>query len=339
MYNSLLLRQVLESICGYNENIEKIRRTIMKVIEIKDLVKKYDDLIAVDNINLSIEKGEIYGLLGPNGAGKSTLISIISSLLKQTSGTVKVFGIDTRKNRTDIKRKIGIVPQTIAVYKNFTAYENVKFFGELYGLRKDKLNEAIDKALGFVGLEDVRNKKAEEFSGGMLRRLNIACALLHRPEIIIMDEPTVGIDPQSRNHILNAVKKLNSEGATVIYTTHYMEEVESICTKIAIIDKGKVIVEGTKDELKDMINDKRVLNVKVNDTEKINLQNIEKIKGVDRLKIKDNDITIQTVKEVNNLDQIIKSINDSNVKILDLGFKEITLENVFLSLTGRNLRD
>ena len=307
----------------------------MKVIEIKDLVKKYDDLIAVDNINLSIEKGEIYGLLGPNGAGKSTLISIISSLLKQTSGTVKVLGIDTRKSRVDIKRKIGIVPQTIAVYKNFTAYENVKFFGELYGLRKDKLNEAIDKALGFVGLEDVRNKKAEEFSGGMLRRLNIACALLHRPEIIIMDEPTVGIDPQSRNHILNAVKKLNSEGATVIYTTHYMEEVESICTKIAIIDKGKVIVEGTKDEL----NDKRVLNVKVNDTEKINLQNIEKIKGVDRLKIKDNDITIQTVKEVNNLDQIIKSINDSNVKILDLGFKEITLENVFLSLTGRNLRD
>ncbi len=339
MYNSLLLRQVLESICGYNENIEKIRRTIMKVIEIKDLVKKYDDLIAVDNINLSIEKGEIYGLLGPNGAGKSTLISIISSLLKQTSGTVKVFGIDTRKNRTDIKRKIGIVPQTIAVNKNFTAYENVKFFGELYGLRKDKLKEAIDKALDFVGLDDVRNKKAEEFSGGMLRRLNIACALLHRPEIIIMDEPTVGIDPQSRNHILNAVKKLNREGATVIYTTHYMEEVESICTKIAIIDKGKVIVEGTKDELKDMINDKRVLKVKVNDTEKINLQNIEKIKGVDRLKIKDNDLTIQTVKEVNNLDQIIKSLNDSNVKILDLGFKEITLENVFLSLTGRNLRD
>lgn len=311
----------------------------MKIIEIKDLVKKYGDLVAVDNINLSIEEGEIYGLLGPNGAGKSTLISVISSLLHPTSGNVKMLGKDIKKNSIEIKRHLGLVPQSIAVYKNFTAYENVKLFGQLYGLRGADLNEKVEEALRFVGLEDVKNKKAETYSGGMLRRLNIACAIVHDPKVIIMDEPTVGIDPQSRNHILSSVKKLNKKGTTVIYTTHYMEEAETICSKIAIIDKGKVIVEGSKEELKDMINDKKSLSVRIDDIYKLDLKEIEGIKGVSEILVKDNDITINTKKEINNLDIIIKAVNQSEAKILDLGYKEITLETVFLSLTGRSLRD
>lgn len=311
----------------------------MKVIEIKDLVKKYGDLVAVDNISLSIEEGEIYGLLGPNGAGKSTLISVLCSLLHPTSGSVKILGEDVKKNRKEVKRQLGLVPQSIAVYNNFTAYENVKLFGELYGLRGAELKASVERALEFVGLQDVKNKKAESYSGGMLRRLNIACAIVHEPKIIIMDEPTVGIDPQSRNHILAAVKKLNKKGTTVIYTTHYMEEVEAICSKIAIVDKGKVIVEGSKEELKDMINDKRSLSVKVDDRYKIDLKDIEGIKGVSEVLVKENEFTINTKKEINNLDLIIKSLNQSEVKILDLGYKEVTLETVFLSLTGRSLRD
>ncbi|MDU5107454.1 ABC transporter ATP-binding protein [Clostridium sp.] len=311
----------------------------MKVIEIKDLVKKYEDIIAVDNINLSIEEGEIYGILGPNGAGKSTTISLICSLLFPTSGEIKVFGEDIRKNLKGIKKYLGLVPQNIALYKDFTAYENVKFFGELYGLRGKKLNEAIDNALEFTGLLDVKKKKAEKFSGGMLRRLNIACAIVHRPKILIMDEPTVGIDPQSRNNIMQAVKKLNKEGVTIIYTTHYMEEAESLCSKIAIIDKGKIIVEGTKEELKEIVSDKKIFSVGVDDIYKVNIETLRNIEGVLDVSIDNNNVIITSAKEVNNISEIIKEISTEDLKINDLGFKEITLETVFLSLTGKKLRD
>lgn len=311
----------------------------MKVIEIKDLVKKYDDIIAVDNINLSIEEGEIYGILGPNGAGKSTTISLICSLLFPTSGEIKIFGEDIRKNLKSIKKQLGLVPQNIALYKDFTAYENVKFFGELYGLRGKRLNEAIDNSLEFTGLLDVKKKKAEKFSGGMLRRLNIACAIVHSPKILIMDEPTVGIDPQSRNNIMQAVKKLNKEGVTIIYTTHYMEEAESLCSKIAIIDKGKIIVEGTKEELKDIVSDKKIFSVGVDDIYKVNVETLRNVEGVLDVSIDNNNVIITSAKEVNNISEIIKEISTEDLKINDLGFKEITLETVFLSLTGKKLRD
>ena len=311
----------------------------MKVIEIRDLVKKYGNNIAVDNINLSIDEGERYGLLGPNGAGKSTIINMLCSLLKPNSGSLKIFGVDVQEHNMDVKKKIGLVPQNVAVYKDFTAYENVKFFGELYGLRGNKLKESVNKALEFVGLLDVAKDQAKSFSGGMVRRLNIACAIVHEPKLIIMDEPTVGIDPQSRNHILNAVKTLNKNGTTIIYTTHYMEEAENLCSKIGIIDKGKIIVEGSTDELKSMVSDKKTLQIRVDDVYKLEIENIKKIKGVSEIIIDQNCLTINTQKEINNLDILIKSITDSNVKILDLGFKEITLETVFLTLTGRSLRD
>lgn len=311
----------------------------MKVIEIKDLVKKYDNTIAVDNINLSIEEGEIYGILGPNGAGKSTTISLICSLLNPSFGEIKILGEDIRKKSTSIKRNIGLVPQNIALYRNFTAYENVKFFGELYGLRGKELSEAIDEALEFTGLLEVKKKKAEEFSGGMLRRLNIACAIVHDPKILIMDEPTVGIDPQSRNNIMQAVKKLNKKGVTIIYTTHYMEEAENLCSKIAIIDNGKIIVEGTKEELKDMVSDKRILNIGVDNVYKVNIENLRNIEGVISVSIDEGNVIITSSKEVNNLSKVIKEFSEEELKINDLRFKEITLETVFLSLTGKKLRD
>ena len=311
----------------------------MNVIEIKNLVKKYEDTVAVDNINLNIEEGEIYGILGPNGAGKSTTISIICSLLHSTSGVVKVLGEDIRKSSLKVKRELGLVPQSIAVYSDFTAYENVKFFGELYGLRGRELKESIENALEFTGLLEVKNKKAKEFSGGMLRRLNIACAIIHNPKVLIMDEPTVGIDAQSRNHIMQSVKNLNKKGVTIVYTTHYMEEAEALCSKIAIIDQGKIIVEGSKEELKDMVSDKRTLNIGLEDIYKIDIEVLKNVEGILDIGINEDNLTISSSKEVNNLDKIIKAVSDQGVKITDLGFKEITLETVFLSLTGKKLRD
>lgn len=225
----------------------------MVVVRIDQLTKKFGDTVAVDNISLEIETGEIFGLLGPNGAGKSTTIYILCGLLSMNKGKVEILGKDIRKEPNFTKRNTGIVPQDLAIYEELTAYENVKFFAGLYGLRGGELKQGVEEALEFVGLSDKARSFAKDFSGGMKRRLNIACAIAHKPKLIVMDEPTVGIDPQSRNHILQSVKKLNQMGCTIIYTSHYMEEVEEISSKIAIIDHRKVIAEGTKEELKAII--------------------------------------------------------------------------------------
>lgn len=311
----------------------------MKIIEIKDLTKKYGDFVALDSIDLSIEEGEIYGILGPNGAGKSTLIGVIASLLKLNSGKVLVLGEDVSKNKVEYKKQIGLVPQVIAIYGDYTAYENIKFFGELYGLRGNKLKESIEEALNFTGLLEFKKKKAKEFSGGMQRRLNIACAIVHKPKLLIMDEPTVGVDPQSRNHILNSVKELNKRGTTIIYTSHYMEEIEYICSKIAIIDKGKVLALGTKEELNDIVSDKRTLSIGVEDPYKIDIEKVKEVEGVVLVEINENNIVVTSSKEVNNLDKIIRVISEKDIKINNIDFKEVTLETVFLSLTGKKLRD
>ncbi|MGL5478804.1 MAG: ABC transporter ATP-binding protein [Clostridium sp.] len=311
----------------------------MYAIEIKDLVKNYNGFLAVDNISLKIKRGEIYGLLGPNGAGKSTTINILSGLLKQTSGEIKINGVDVSKSMKGQNKVLGLVPQDIALYKSFTAEENLKFFGELYGLRGKKLKERVESALEFTGLIDVRKKISKEFSGGMLRRLNIACALVHRPEILIMDEPTVGIDPQSRNHILNSVRELNKKGVTIIYTTHYMEEVEAICTEIGIIDHGKLIVNGTKEELKNLVCDKKKLIVSLQDIKSLDINTILNINGVVDVDFCENEIIISSNKEANNLEDIIKTLNSSNSEIINIKYEEVNLEQVFLTLTGRTLRE
>ncbi len=223
------------------------------VISMKGLTKKYDKKVAVDYISLDIKQGEIFGLLGPNGAGKSTTLNMLSSLIKPTSGSMELFGMDPNKNRREINGRIGYVPQELAIHENLKAWENVELFASLYGLKRQELKNRIEESLSYVELEEHRNNFAKTFSGGMKRRLNIACALAHHPELLIFDEPTVGIDPQSRNFILEMIRKMSREGATILYTSHYMEEIEALCTRIGIMDNGKIIAIGTKKELVDMV--------------------------------------------------------------------------------------
>ena len=223
-----------------------------KVIEVKGLRKKYKNNEALKGLNFDLYKGEILGILGPNGAGKSTTINILSTILKKDGGEILYFGEPINEmNINKIKAKLGIVPQDVAVFEDISAYKNLTFFGSLYGLKGEKLEKAVDYALEFAGLTNRKKDKPKTYSGGMKRRLNIACAIVHKPEILILDEPTVGIDPQSRNHILEDLKKLKNEGTTIIYTTHYMEEIEQIADRVVIVDKGKKVEEGTIGELLD----------------------------------------------------------------------------------------
>lgn len=311
----------------------------MEIVKITDLNKKFGDFTAVDNINLSIKEGEIYGLLGPNGAGKSTTINMICGLISITKGSIEILGKDTKKFENFTKKNIGVVPQDIAVYEDLTCIENVKFFASLYGLRGNELNQRSEEALEFVGLSDKAKESPSGFSGGMKRRLNIACTIAHKPKLIIMDEPTVGIDPQSRNHILQSVKKLNSQGCTIIYTSHYMEEIEHICTRIGIIDHGKVIAEGTKEELKDIVTNKNTVIITVNNGYLVDEDKLRKINGVSNVSLDENTVRIDSNKDVSNLDKIILYFTDNNIAIKNLESKMPDLETVFLTLTGRKLRD
>ncbi len=225
------------------------------VLRTNQLTKKYNNKAVVDNLNIEIRKGEIFGLLGPNGAGKSTTMNMICSIVRPTAGSIELLEKDPWKQKKDVIHKIGYIPQELAIHGNLKAWENVELFTSLYGIKGDKLKRAVDESLEYVGLLERRKEFAKNFSGGMKRRLNIACAIGHNPELLIFDEPTVGIDPQSRNFILDKIKESNQKGATVIYTSHYMEEVEAICTRIAIMDNGKIIACGTSDELKKLVSD------------------------------------------------------------------------------------
>ncbi|GIN89803.1 antibiotic ABC transporter ATP-binding protein [Siminovitchia terrae] len=311
----------------------------MNILEIHDLTKKFGDFIAVDDMSLSISEGEIFGFLGSNGAGKSTAINMITGLLRKNKGSIKILGKETSKHSEFIKKHIGLVPQELAIYEDLSAYENVKFFAGLYGLRGQELEERTVEALEFVGLAEKKKSYPKTFSGGMKRRLNIACAIAHQPKLIIMDEPTVGIDPQSRNYILASVRKLNEMGCTIIYTSHYMEEVEEICTRIAIIDHGKIIAEGTKEQLKSLITDFKVIFIEVKSSDKIDVEAIHGIQGVANVKVVENTVQIHTELGVNNLNQIIAYFINHRIEIRSLDEKEPNLETVFLTLTGRNLRD
>lgn len=311
----------------------------MKIVKIKNLVKKFDDIAAVDNVSLEIEEGEVYGLLGPNGAGKSTTINMLCGLIRADVGDISIMDKSINKNKLFVKSNIGIVPQDIAIYEELTAYDNVKFFAGLYGFRGKELKERVEEALEFVGLLDRSKSYPREFSGGMKRRLNIACAIAHKPKLIIMDEPTVGIDPQSRNHILESVKKLNKMGSTIIYTSHYMEEIEAICTKIGIIDHGKLIIEGTKEELKSSITNVNTTCIACTAIENIDENELKEINGVIGVEINERSASISTSTDVNNLDKIILYFTKKGAKIKNLEIKTPDLETVFLTLTGRKLRD
>ncbi|WP_440603121.1 ATP-binding cassette domain-containing protein [Bacillus sp. GB_SG_008] len=311
----------------------------MNALEIKNLTKKFGDFIAVDNMSLSIAQGEIFGFLGSNGAGKSTTINMIAGLLRSNEGEINILGKNSKKYSRFAKMNIGIVPQDIAIYEELTAYENVKFFAGLYGLRGTELKERVEEALQFVGLSDRHKSYPKNFSGGMKRRLNIACALAHRPKLIIMDEPTVGIDPQSRNYILQSVRKLNEMGSTIIYTSHYMEEVEEICTKIAIVDHGKIIAEGTKEQLKAIITDTKDIWIEVKTIEDMDMDQLKEISGVKAVQIEENVIKVNSDTGVNNLNKIIQYFISHDIEIRSVEEQAPNLETVFLTLTGRKLRD
>lgn len=311
----------------------------MNVLEMKQLTKKFGEFIAVDNLSLSIKEGEIFGFLGANGAGKSTTINMIASLLRITKGEILVLGKSISQNAKFARSNIGIVPQEIAIYEDMTAYENVHFFAGLYGLRGSELKARTVEALEFVGLGDKHAGYPRNFSGGMKRRLNIACAIAHRPKLLIMDEPTVGIDPHSRNYILDSVRKLNRMGCTVIYTSHYMEEVEEICTRIAIIDHGKIIAEGTKKELKAIVTNQKNIWIEVRSAEQLNVSKLQEVAGVNKVEIEDRILKFSSDAEVNNLNRIIQLLMADHIEIRSVEEREPNLETVFLTLTGRSLRD
>lgn len=316
------------------------------ILKVKNLKKYYKENKAVNGLSFDLYEGEILGLLGPNGAGKSTTINILSTILKHDEGEIKFFGRDIQENRKWIKSQLGIVPQELAIFEDIPAYKNVEFFTSLYGLSGKVLRKAVLEALSMVGLEDKKDIKPITFSGGMKRRLNIACAIAHKPKILILDEPTVGIDPQSRNHILQSIKKLREGGTTIIYTTHYMEEVEEIADRVVIMDSGTKIAEGTLAELMESYRNTRMYKIYIDSTSfqyvdknKFKYDFFYEIEGIQKVVFTDNCFSITTIKEIENLDKIILSLVDRNLKISHMRSEEGNLEMIFLKLTGKKLRD
>lgn len=309
------------------------------MIDVTNLKKSFKDKEVIHGINFSVYKGEILCFLGPNGAGKSTTINIITGSLRCDAGDVKYGGENIYKNLTAYKKNLGIVPQDLALYDDLPAEKNLRFFASLYGLKGRALDEGCRYALEFTGLSDRTKDKVGTFSGGMKRRLNIACAIAHKPELLIMDEPTVGIDPQSRNHILEGVRRLRDEGMTILYTTHYMEEVEEISTRIIIMDEGKIIVEGTKEALKSDIDNERRYIIDAEYESEPDTALFTHIDGVRDISIHNNKIEITTLKDTENLDKIITALIASSVKINDISCETASLETVFLKMTGKSLRD
>ncbi len=311
----------------------------MKILEAIELKKIYKKNVAVKGISFHLNQGEILGFLGPNGAGKTTTISMIASLIPPTKGDILLNGKTILTNPKPLRKILGVVPQEIALYPELTALENLRFFGKIYGLKGNKLEKRVEKVLEIVGLEERAKEKIEHYSGGMKRRINIGAALLHQPEILIMDEPTVGIDPQSRNHILDTVKKLAENGMTILYTSHYMEEVEYLCDRIYIMDAGAIIAEGTKNELKAIVskNDRIVMKIDRYDKEFDSaLKSIPEVEGVT---FNNEMFTIIYKKGSNLLGNIFRLAEEYQINILSIDVKTPSLEDVFLQLTGRGLRD
>ncbi len=310
-----------------------------KIIEVKGLTKKYEDLVAVDNLDLDLYKGEILGLLGPNGSGKSTTIACILSLLSKESGSIKIFGKEMSPDSYDIKSKIGVVFQDVGVYEELSVYENIDYFCGLYIRDKEKRKAYIKETVDLVGLGDFLKFKPKKLSGGLLRRLNIACGIAHKPELIIFDEPTVAVDPQSRNNILEGIKKLNKDGASIIYTSHYMDEVESLCDYIVILDKGKVIAEGDSDSLKDMIDLEEKISFESDDISDMAIKKIKSIDSLIDISVSGRLIELSFSRSNNNITKLIDIFDAYSVDYDHLSSSRPSLNDVFLEITGKELRD
>ncbi len=309
------------------------------IINARNLVKRYGDLVALDHLSFSVKEGEIFGLLGPNGSGKTTAINCILSLLKYDNGEVEIFGETMTPDAYHIKRNIGIVMQNVAVYNELTVYENIDYFCGLYVRDKNLKKRLVDEAVEFVGLNEFTRFYPKKLSGGLLRRLNIACGFAHRPKLIIMDEPTVAIDPQSRNRILEGILELNREGATIIYTSHYMEEVEKICSRIMILDKGKAIATGTKDELKAMITLGEKITVESYGVTEEQLKRMRSLPNIVSVDYRDQVLEVKSGKGKNNLETVLDFIKKEGIQFGKIYCELPTLNDVFLELTGKELRD
>lgn len=309
------------------------------IIEVKNLVKRYKELIALDHFQLEVKEGEILGLLGPNGSGKTTAINCMLALLKYDKGEIRIFDQVMRPDAYDIKRQIGVVPQNVAVFYELSVYENIDYFCGLYIKDKTERKRLVEEAISFVNLNDYRKFRPGKLSGGLLRRLNIACGIAHQPKLIFMDEPTVAVDPQSRNAILEGIVKLNKRGATIIYTSHYMEEVEEICSRIVIMDKGKTIASGTKEELKTSISLKEkieVENIELNDSQ---LNAIKEIANVYASEYTHGILSVRFTNGKHNLMNLMNYLGQKDIKFGKVYSQLPTLNDVFLEITGKELRD
>lgn len=309
------------------------------VISVKNLTKKYKKLTAIDNLSFDVHEGEILGLLGPNGSGKSTTINCLLSLLNFEQGTIKIFDKEMTTDSYDIKRNIGVIFQEVAVFEELTVYENIDYFCGLYITDKKQRAEYIEDAIKLVGLEEFKRFYPKQLSGGLLRRLNIACGIAHKPKLIFLDEPTVAVDPQSRNNILDGIKKLRDEGATILYTTHYMEEVELLCDRIIILDKGKIIAQGTTEELKDLAKIEEKITVEVENISTETIDKIKEFKTVEEVTLNKNILLVTYKKGNNNLQKLIDFLEENKVTYNKIFSERPTLNDVFLELTGKELRD
>lgn len=309
------------------------------VIKVENLVKRYKELIAVDHFNLEIREGEILGLLGPNGSGKTTTINCILSLLSYDKGTIEVFGKEMQPDSYDSKRKIGVVMQNVAVFDALNVYDNIDYFCGLYIKDKQLRRQYVEEAIEFVGLSDYKKFYPKKLSGGLLRRLNIACGIAHKPKLIFLDEPTVAVDPQSRNRILEGILELNRQGATIVYTSHYMEEVEQICTRIAIMDKGKNLATGTTDELKQMIKKKEIISIEILDISDEDILALKELKNVYDVTYEKHKLTILCSNGKHNLIHILDYLQTKNLSFGRVYSELPTLNDVFLEMTGKELRD
>jgi ABC-2 type transport system ATP-binding protein len=307
------------------------------MINVSNLKKSFDTIDALKGISFNIPQGECYGLLGPNGAGKTTTISIMSALLEPNEGEVSIAGYNLVKNPLECKKNIGVVPQEIGLYNELSGYDNLLFWGGLYKVPKSELTRRIDESLKMLGLSDRKNDKVKTYSGGMKRRINIATALLHKPKVLLMDEPTVGIDPQSRNLIFEVLEKLREEGITIVYTTHYMEEAERLCYRIGIIDNGEIIAQGTLDELRTSGSMKE--SVVVSFTNLTDERYGILAKDWNDLQRIDDTIHFYSMTIQGDLSKIILKCNEVGLDILHIDIQKINLETIFLSLTGKQLRD
>lgn len=309
------------------------------VVKISNLVKRYKELIALDNFSLEIKEGEVFGLLGPNGSGKTTTINCLLSLLEYDKGEVELFGEKMTPKRRDLKKRIGIVCQNVAVFDELTVYENIDYFCGLYIKDKKTRRQYVEEAIEFVDLNDFRKFYPKKLSGGLLRRLNIACGIAHKPDLIILDEPTVAVDPQSRNKILEGVVELNKAGATIIYTSHYMEEIEQICSRILIMDKGKEVASGTSEELKGRIKNTENVIVDIKKLSDDHIEAIKKINHVYDVKYMSDKLTIKCSGGKHNITHVIEYLSENEIKYERIYSELPTLNDVFLEITGKELRD